>query len=192
MERPGTADRAADFEESVREELKPDLEIVRRLGGGHLSTVFLSREPALQRLVAVKVLHPRATRRSKDMARFRREARTLARVSHPAVVSIFRVGDLSTGAPYLVMQYVRGTNLSQRLEAEGALSSRDGCSVLAGVAAALAAVHSHGIVHRDVRPPSVLCRESGRSRSSGGLRARGLPRAPPSHRAIASRPPATW
>ena len=150
----------AEFQDELREHLSPDLEVVRRLGGGRLSTVFLAREPALQRLVAVKVLHPRATRSAKAMARFRQEARALARVSHPNVVSIFRVGDLSASAPYLVMQYVRGPSLAQRLaDEEDALDLRESCSILAALAAALSAVHSHEIVHRDVRPDSVLCTE---------------------------------
>jgi serine/threonine protein kinase len=154
------SERTADVDDAVRAELLPDLELVRRLGGGPMSTVFLAREPALQRLVAVKVLHPSSTRRPKAMARFRREARALARVSHPCVVSIFRVGDLSSEIPFLVMQYVRGANLAEQLAAEGALGLQDGCGVLAAVADALSAVHSHGIVHRDVRPESVLCSEA--------------------------------
>ena len=153
--------RTAEYEDEVRRELSPELEIVRRLGGGPLSTVYLAREPALQRLVAVKVLHRRATRRTKTMARFRREARTLARVSHPNVVSIFRVGDLASEIPYLVMQYIRGSDLAGRLLETGRLEVEESCSVLAAVAAALAAVHAHGIVHRDVRPESILCEQPG-------------------------------
>lgn len=154
-------DRKAEFEDAVRRELSPDLEIVRRLGGGPLSTVYLAREPALQRLVAVKVLHRRATRRTKSMARFRREARALARVSHPNVVSIFRVGDLASEIPYLVMQYIRGSDLAGRLFEKGRLEVEESCSVLAAVGGALAAVHAHGIVHRDVRPESILCEQPG-------------------------------
>ena len=153
------SDRIRDDENSVRDELRPDLEIVRRLGGGPLSTVFLAREPELQRLVAVKVLHARAAQRSKAMARFRREARALARVSHPNVVSIFRVGDLSSQTPYLVMEYIRGSDLADRLAGEGSLAVQEACFVLARVAAALSAVHAHDIVHRDVRPDSILCSE---------------------------------
>lgn len=156
---PEIAERTRDFEDTVRSELRPDLEIVRRLGGGPLSTVFLAREPALQRLVAVKVLHARAARRTKAMARFRREARALARVSHPSVVSIFRVGDLTSQTPYLVMEYIRGSSLADRLDGERDLSLQEGCFVLARVASALSAVHAHDIVHRDVRPESVLCSE---------------------------------
>jgi len=154
-------DRAAEFEDDVRRELSPDLEIVRRLGGGPLSTVYLAREPALQRLVAVKVLHRRATRRTKSMARFRREARALARVSHPNVVSIFRVGDLASEIPYLVMQYIRGSDLAGRLLEKGRLEVEESCSVLAAVGGALASVHTHGILHRDVRPESILCEQPG-------------------------------
>ena len=159
MGSPEISDRIREYENSVRDELRPDLEIVRRLGGGPLSTVFLAREPELRRLVAVKVLHARASRRTKAMARFRREARALARVSHPNVVSIFRVGDLSAQTPYLVMEYIRGSSLADRLVAEGNLTLREGCVVLAKVAAALSAVHAHDIVHRDVRPDSILCSE---------------------------------
>jgi serine/threonine-protein kinase len=154
-------DRTAEFEDEVRRELSPDLEIVRRLGGGPLSTVYLAREPALQRLVAVKVLHRRGTRRTKSMARFRREARALARVSHPNVVSIFRVGDLASEIPYLVMQYIRGSDLAGQLLEKGRLEVEESCSVLAAVGGALAAVHAHGIVHRDVRPESILCEQPG-------------------------------
>ncbi len=154
------SERRSRFEDTVREELLPDLEVVRRLGGGPLSTVFLAREPELQRLVAVKVLHPEATRRKKAMARFRREARALARVSHPCVVSVFRVADLGSEAPYLVMQYVPGISLAERLARDGPLSLAEACHVLEEVASALSAVHSHGIVHRDVRPESVLLGEA--------------------------------
>lgn len=154
-------DRTPEFETEVRRELLPDLEVVRRLGGGALSTVYLAREPALQRLVAVKVLHRRATRRTKSMARFRRESRALARVSHPNVVSIFRVGELATEIPYLVMQYIRGSDLAGRLLEQVRLEVEESCAVLAAVGAALTAVHAHGIVHRDVRPESVLCEQPG-------------------------------
>jgi len=95
------------------------------------------------------------------MARFRREARALARVSHPNVVSIFRVGDLSSEIPYLVMQYIRGSDLAGRLLERGRFEVEESCSVLASVGGALAAVHAHGIVHRDVRPESILCEQPG-------------------------------
>ncbi len=150
------------FLKAVRTELSPGLELVRVLGGGRLSTVFLAREPSLRRLVAVKVLRPEAVRRTKAMSRFRREARSLARVSHPNVVSIFRVGDLTGQTPYLVMEYVRGSDLAERLKQGATLPVSEACALLGSIASALSAVHSHGIVHRDVRPESILCAQDGR------------------------------
>lgn len=143
--------------ETLQGELGSEFELVKRLGGGALSSVYLAREPALRRLVAIKVLHPEAARHPKRLTRFRREARALARVSHPAVVSIFRVGDLSSAVPYLIMQYVRGTDLAERLSRHGPLEPSAAARLLATLSRALGAVHGHGIVHRDVRPESVLC-----------------------------------
>jgi serine/threonine-protein kinase len=145
------------FEEQLKRQLTPEFELVRRLGGGRLSSVYLAREPALQRLVAVKVLHADLARHTKSLARFRREAMALASISHPNVVSIFRVGDLSSAAPYLVMQYVRGRNLKDRLVDEGPLRMDAACVVLAEVSEALAAVHLRDLAHRDVRPQNILC-----------------------------------
>jgi len=153
----GGAAAPGDLGEDLRDELAPEFELVRPLGGGGLSTVYLAREPSLSRLVAIKVLDAAVARHPKMLARFRREARALASVSHPNVVSVFRVGDLKSGLPYLVMQYIRGRDLAERLEAEGPLDEIAACDVLTSVAAALAAVHAHGIVHRDVRPESILC-----------------------------------
>ena len=151
------AHHAADASlDDLRQQLGSEFEVLRRLGGGSNSTVYLAREPALRRLVAIKVLHRPAAMHPKRLARFRREARALAQVSHPSVVSIFRVGDLASEAPYLIMQYVRGTDLAERLRSEGPLTPESGCRVLATIADALRSVHSHGIVHRDVRPESIL------------------------------------
>jgi serine/threonine protein kinase len=118
------AARAEDGEREVRRRLEPEFLILRRLGGGRLSTVYLAREPALQRLVAVKALHPPAARHPRSLARFLREARSLARVSHPNVVSIYRVGDMVSASPYLVMQYVKGRSLAQRIAEEHRASGR--------------------------------------------------------------------
>jgi serine/threonine-protein kinase len=149
-----------DATQALKSELEPGFEIIRRLGGGPLSSVYLAREPALRRLVAVKALHPQATRRPKALARFRREARSLARVSHPNVVSIFQVGDLASAVPFLSMQYVRGRDLSERLQSDGVFDVAEACRLLAAIATGLEAVHAHGIVHRDVRPSSVLIEDS--------------------------------
>jgi serine/threonine protein kinase len=110
----------------------------------------------LKRLVAVKVLSPRHARDERARRRFEREAQAVASLSHPNIVAIYRVGRLSNDIPYIVMQYVKGRNMEERLQAEGALAIDEARAVIADLAAALAAAHKRGIVHRDVRPGNVL------------------------------------
>lgn len=154
-ERPGGSSWSS-LESELAEQLAPDLEIVRRIGGGGLTAVFLAREPALQRLVAVKVLRTARAGLDKARARFMREVRAVARISHPNVVSLFRIGSTPTDAPYLVMQYVRGESLAERLKRGGPLSLDEGREVLSSIASALDAAHARGILHRDLNPSNVL------------------------------------
>ncbi|HSG81784.1 MAG TPA: serine/threonine-protein kinase, partial [Gemmatimonadota bacterium] len=153
-----------ELEELLRKELAPDLQLVRRLGRGSMGNVYLAREEALKRLVAVKVLSPRLARDKQARARFEREAQSVAALSHPNIVAVYRVGRLSNDLPYMVMQYVKGTTMSSRLQAQGPLSVSEARRVMGEVASAMAAAHKQGIVHRDVRPDNVLYEEdSGRS-----------------------------
>src|SRR5687768_3928276 len=91
----------------------PDLEVVRLLGEGKVAEVYLAREPKLQRLVAVKVLRP--TLEDTARLRFDREARAVATLSHPGIVQLYRVGETTDGRPFLVIQYVKGRSLEERL-----------------------------------------------------------------------------
>ncbi len=121
-----------------------------------MGCVFLARDPALQRLVAIKVplealAHDPTVRR-----RFEREARAAARVKHPSAVAIHRVGRLADDTPFIVMEYVEGRTVADVLAAEGPLPAGVALSVLTQVADALAAAHAHGVVHRDVRAGNVL------------------------------------
>jgi len=145
----------------LERELRPDVELVRPLGEGQSGRVFLAREPRLNRLVAVKVLAPELAGDPVARARFEREAKAAAALNHPHAVAVHRFGYLSTGVPFLVMQYVKGGTLENKLAAEGPLPVPLGCRVLAEVADALAAAHRSGFVHRDLRPGNVLCDEEG-------------------------------
>ena len=141
----------------------PDLELIRALGHGHAADVFLAREPALKRMVALKVLRPAVATDRAARLRFEREARAVAALTHPGVAQLYRVCETSDGRPFLVMQYVEGRSIEERLEAEGPLSVPEARRVLAAVAEALAAAHRQGIVHRDLRPSNLLLEdETGR------------------------------
>lgn len=148
-----------DSGSDLRDELEPDVQIVRPLGRSPVASVYLGREAALRRLVAVKVLAPELAEDPTARLRFEREAQAAAAISHPNVVEVHRVGRLADATPYLVMQYVKGTSLADRLAAEGALSVDETRRLLAQVASALAAAHKQGIVHRDVRPGNILYEE---------------------------------
>lgn len=121
-----------------------------------MATVYLAREKELGRLVAVKVLLPARARDETARKRFEREAKAAASLAHPNVVPVYRLGRLRDETPYLVMRFVKGRTMEDRLAAEGRLPKDLARDVLHGVASALAAAHAQGIVHRDVRPANVL------------------------------------
>ncbi|MCG6989986.1 MAG: serine/threonine protein kinase [Gemmatimonadetes bacterium] len=141
----------------VRASLDSDFEIVRPLGHGAMATVYLAKDRALGVLVAVKVLRPGKAADETARRRFEREARAAASLAdHPYTVAVTRFGRLTDQTPYLVMQYVKGRTMEERLKAEGRLSVPEAVTVLSQVASALALAHSKGIVHRDVRAGNVL------------------------------------
>lgn len=145
-------------------ELGPDLEVIRLLGTGAMSSVFLAREAGLRRQVALKILSPEFGSDEIARLRFQREGHSAARLSHPNITAVFRIGTLARGIPYLVMQYVEAGTLADRITASGPLDEAAAIGVLEQVALALAAAHKEGIIHRDVRSGNVLYdRESGKA-----------------------------
>lgn len=133
--------------------------LLRPLGEGSMSIVHLAREPELQRLVALKVLRAELAQEDAALKRFEREARTLAGLQHGNIMAIYRVGRLKNGLPFIVMPYVRGVTLGDRLRGGLTLSSSQVRGILCDLASALAAAHRLGIVHRDVRPDNVMIEE---------------------------------
>jgi eukaryotic-like serine/threonine-protein kinase len=141
--------------ERVRSALGQDFEIIRRLGQGGMASVFLAREVALNRLVAIKVLDPELGASPVFRNRFQREAEMAAAIQHPNIVSILRVG-ASGDLAYIVMAYVDGGTLADRMSRQGQLPFIEAVRVAREVASALAAAHRRGIVHRDVKPQNIL------------------------------------
>ena len=126
-----------------------------RVARGGMATVYTGVDLRLDRVVAVKVMHPALAEDDAFVARFGREARAAAKLSHPNVVAIFDQGE-DDGSAYLVMEHVDGRTLRALLRERRLLSPADALAILDGVLEALAAAHAAGIVHRDIKPENVL------------------------------------
>lgn len=133
-----------------------NLEPIRLLGHGSMASVYLARDKALRRMVAVKILKPELCEIEQAGRRFEREAQAAARLSHDNVATVYSVGRIDGDRPYIEMQYVDGSNLEQLLRSRGVFDVAEACEVLAQVASALAAAHERNIVHRDVKPANIL------------------------------------
>jgi TM2 domain-containing membrane protein YozV/predicted Ser/Thr protein kinase len=140
--------------------LFPQFEILSFIGKGGMGAVYKARQPALDRLIALKVLPPAVASDPGFAERFTREARALARLSHPNIVVVYdfgKAGDLH----YLVMEFVDGTNLRE-LERGGKLSPEQALAIVPQICEALQFAHNEGIVHRDIKPENLLLDKKGR------------------------------
>ncbi|MEZ5964296.1 MAG: protein kinase [Planctomycetota bacterium] len=146
-----------------------DYRLLREVGRGGMGVVFEAKQVRLDRRVALKVLAPEVSGNPTSIARFRREARTLAKLDHPHVVRVLEVGE-TDGQHWLAMDYVDGETLDDRigrLQTQGGhsrTSRRQLVETIADIAEALQHVHDAGILHRDVKPSNILI--AGRQRSS--------------------------
>jgi serine/threonine-protein kinase len=135
-------------------------EVVKTIGKGAMGVVYKARDPLLDRVVAVKtIMSPQGQGRrvrSAFLERFQREAKAAAKMQHPAIVTIFDVGvDDDTGAPFMVLEYLPGESLADRLDRVRFPLAR-GVQIALDLASALAFAHRQRIVHRDVKPANVL------------------------------------
>ncbi|HEY3321360.1 MAG TPA: serine/threonine-protein kinase [Planctomycetota bacterium] len=130
------------------------------LGSGGMGLVYKVREKGNERLMALKILSLKLTEDAEFVARFQREVQTASALSHPNIVAGFGSGTLE-GKPYLLMEYVAGRSLERLLETERRLPEPRALSIAREVARALDYAHSHGVVHRDVKPDNVLLGDDG-------------------------------
>ena len=135
-------------------------EVTARIARGGMATVYQAQDRRLDRTVALKVMHPHLADSADFVARFRREARAAARLTHPGIVAIYDQG-YADDASYLTMQYIDGPNLRTVLRETGALPLGRALELIAGVLDALGCAHRAGLVHRDVKPENVLLAEGG-------------------------------
>src|SRR5690349_22612117 len=125
-----------------------------------MSAVWLARDVELERDVAVKILHARRLESADAVERFEREARTLAGLAHPGIVTVIDRGE-HDARPFIVFEHVSGQDLRARIAARGHLKPAEALAICAQVADALAYAHRQGVIHRDVKPHNVLLTEDG-------------------------------
>lgn len=156
---PTSIDEALNFlarcDKPGRLGLLAHYEIVEVLGRGGMGVVLRGVDVRLNRVVAIKVLAPQLAANAMARQRFQREAQAAAAVSHHHVVAIHAVDEFN-GLPYLVMEYISGPSLQQKIEASGALSLAQILRIGMQIASGLAAAHAHGLVHRDIKPANIL------------------------------------
>ena len=139
----------------------PQLEILELLGQGGMGAVYKARQRQLDRFIALKILPPEVGQAEAFAERFSREARSLARLNHPGIVSVFDFGRTEDGLYYFVMEFVDGTDLRRVIQA-GQLSPAEALAIVPQICEALQYAHEEGIVHRDIKPENILLDKKGR------------------------------
>ncbi len=147
-------------EELAQPPVIPGYEILGELGRGGMGMVYRARQCKLDRLVALKILPPETSRDSNFAERFTREARALAKLNNPNIVTVYDFGQME-GLSYFVMEYVDGVNLRQ-LQKSGTLSPQETLKIMSQICEALQYAHDEGIVHRDIKPENILRDRRGR------------------------------
>ena len=143
--------------------LLPQYRIEALIGHGGMGAVYQGRQPALERTVAIKLLPAEVASDGQFIARFHREARTLAKLQHSGIVSVYDFGQTSEGNPYFVMEYVDGTDL-QRILCGPGLESGQALELIGQICEALHYAHRQGVVHRDIKPANILVTQDGRAK----------------------------
>ena len=136
-------------------------EILGKIGTGGMADVYKAKDHKLNRFVAVKVLKPEFREDTTFIRKFKSEAQAAAVLTHPNIVNVFDVGD-DNGVYYIVMELIEGITLKEYISKKGKLSVKEATSIAIQVSMGLEAAHSHGIVHRDVKPQNIIISMDGK------------------------------
>ena len=141
----------------VGQEILGQFRIMEKLGQGGMGSVYKAEQPSMDRMVAVKILHPRLASRPDLVTRFKREARAMSRLTHPNTVRVYLYGEMEMGgALYIVMEFLDGPDLMRALRREGPLDVKRASRVMVQVCGALEEAHNAAIVHRDLKPENIV------------------------------------
>ncbi|HEY7816704.1 MAG TPA: serine/threonine-protein kinase, partial [Vicinamibacteria bacterium] len=138
-------------------------QIRQELGKGAMGVVYLGFDPGLEREVALKVMASAIVSDNELKERFEREAKSVARLQHPNIVTVYDLGYDSQGAPYIAMEYLKGQDLEHRIRRDP-LTFREKLDVVAQTCRGLAHAHKNGIVHRDIKPANIIITDSGEAK----------------------------
>jgi serine/threonine protein kinase len=130
-------------------------ELQSELGNGAFGSVFQARDTELDRTVAVKIQRAGSLANPEETSRFLREARSVAQLKHPGIVSLYEIGQTEEGVCYLVTEFIEGQTLEVRLKSQ-TLDPRSSAELVAQVAEALQYAHAHGVIHRDIKPSNIM------------------------------------
>src|SRR5437764_4486228 len=133
--------------------------VLEKIGAGGMGTVYKAYDKKLQRVVALKLLPPEYVSQQDRRRRFFQEARAASALNHPHILTVYEVGE-DDGKPYMVMEYVEGETLRQKIES-GALAVKEALDIAIQVAEGLAKAHEHGIIHRDLKPENLIISRDG-------------------------------
>ncbi len=148
-------------EPAVLGEQFPQLEVLELLGQGGMGAVYKARQKHLDRLVALKILLPEVGKDPAFAERFAREARSLAKLSHPHIVTLYEFGHSDDGLYYFIMEFVDGTDLRHIIQ-KADLAPEEALVIVPQICEALQFAHEEGIVHRDIKPENILLDKRGR------------------------------
>jgi serine/threonine protein kinase/tetratricopeptide (TPR) repeat protein len=131
-------------------------EVLETIGGGGMGMIYKAKHILMKRIVAIKMMHPQYVSSASNLKRFQQEAQAASALSHPNILAVFDFGLTPAGAPYLVMDFLEGTNLAEVLDEVGLLPASRATNIFAQACAGLAHAHSKGVIHRDLKPGNIM------------------------------------
>lgn len=129
------------------------------LGEGGMAVVYKAHHTIMERTVVIKVMHGWLLSNAKSIERFMRECKVTAKLNHPNIVTVYDVGLINDKAPYLVMEYIKGESLADRIQRQGALSFKSVANIVIQICRGLQEAHNYGIIHRDLKPDNILLQD---------------------------------
>ena len=129
------------------------------LGEGGMAVVYKAHHTIMERTVVIKVMQGWLLSNKKSIERFMRECKVTAKLNHPNIVTVYDVGAINEKAPYLVMEYIKGEALADRIQRQGALSFKTVANIVIQICRGLQEAHNHGIIHRDLKPDNILLQD---------------------------------